>query len=44
LKMDDPIDQERLVQWIRQGQIRAIHSTEGSLEDVFKQVAGVQLV
>ena len=44
LKMDDPTDQARLARWMQQGQIRAIHSTEGSLEDVFKQVAGVQLV
>jgi ABC-2 type transport system ATP-binding protein len=44
LKMDDPTDQARLARWMQQGQICAIHSTEGSLEDVFKQVAGVQLV
>lgn len=44
LKMDDPTDQERLARWMQHGQIRAIHSTEGSLEDVFQQVAGVQLV
>jgi hypothetical protein len=44
LNMDDPTDQARLVQWMKQGQRRAIHSAEGSLEDVFIQVAGVQLV
>ena len=44
LSMDDPTDQARLAQWLKQGQIRAVHSTEGSLEDVFLQVAGVQLV
>jgi ABC-2 type transport system ATP-binding protein len=44
LNMDDPTDQARLVQWMKQGQIRAIRSAEGSLEDVFIQVAGVQLV
>jgi ABC-2 type transport system ATP-binding protein len=44
VNMDDPTDQARLAQWMTQGQIRAVHSTEGSLEDVFIQVAGVQLV
>jgi ABC-2 type transport system ATP-binding protein len=44
VNMDDPTDQARLAQWMKQGQIRAVHSTEGSLEDVFRQVAGVQLV
>jgi len=44
LSMDDPADQARLLQWMQQGWIRAIHSAEGSLEDVFLQVAGVQLV
>lgn len=44
LSMDDPADQARLAQWMKQGQIRAVHSAEGSLEDVFRQVAGVQLI
>lgn len=44
LDMDDTNDQARLMQWMKQGQIRAIRSAEGSLEDVFIQVAGVQLV
>lgn len=44
LNMDDPADQARFAQWMKLGQIRAVHSAEGSLEDVFMQVAGVQLV
>ncbi len=44
INMDDATDQARLAQWMQQGRIRAIHSGEGSLEDVFIQVAGVQLV
>jgi ABC-2 type transport system ATP-binding protein len=44
LNMDDPADQARFTQWMKQGKIRAVHSAEGSLEDVFLQVAGVQLV
>lgn len=44
LNMDDPADQARLIQWMKQGQVRAVHSAEGSLEDVFQQVAGVQLI
>lgn len=43
LQMDDALDQERLTQWMSQGRIRAMHSTEGTLEDVFIQIAGIQL-
>jgi ABC-2 type transport system ATP-binding protein len=33
-------DAARLDQWMRDGQIRTIHSQEGTLEDVFIQIAG----
>lgn len=44
LSMDEPADQARLAQWMKQGQIRAVHSAEGSLEDVFLHLAGVRLI
>lgn len=43
LAMDAPADQAQLVQWMSQGIVRAIHSCEASLEDVFMSVAGVRL-
>jgi len=42
LNMDDPYDQGRLAQWIAQEKVRAIHSCEATLEDVFIEVAGVR--
>jgi len=42
LNMDDPYDQGRLAQWIAQEKVRAIHSREATLEDVFIEVAGVR--
>jgi ABC-2 type transport system ATP-binding protein len=44
LKIDDPSDQVQLAQWMSQGRVRAVHSAEGTLEEVFIRVAGVQLV
>ena len=43
LGMDTPADQAQLAQWMKQGEVRAIHSCEASLEDVFMSVAGVRL-
>lgn len=42
LSMDDPKDSERLAQWLEQGRVRAIHSREATLEEVFIEVAGVR--
>ncbi|HEX8032481.1 MAG TPA: ABC transporter ATP-binding protein [Ktedonobacterales bacterium] len=42
LGMDDPIDQARLAQWMAAGQVRAVHSREATLEEVFLEVAGVR--
>jgi ABC-2 type transport system ATP-binding protein len=42
LNMDNQEDQERLAQWMAQGQVRAIHSREATLEEVFIEVAGVR--
>jgi ABC-2 type transport system ATP-binding protein len=43
LRMDDPADQARLTHWMAQGQVRAIHSREATLEEVFIEIAGVRL-
>jgi ABC-2 type transport system ATP-binding protein len=42
LSMDDPQDQTRLQQFMAQGMVRAIHSQEATLEDVFVEIAGVR--
>ena len=44
LSMDEPADQARLAEWMAGDQVRAIHSREASLEEVFIEVAGVHLV
>ena len=44
LSMDDPADQAKLGQWMAAGQVRAVHSREASLEEVFIEMAGVRLV
>ena len=41
LSLDDLRDQQRLAQWMAQGQVRAIHSREATLEEVFIEVAGI---
>lgn len=40
LRLDDPSDAERLAGWMKQGQVLTIHSQEGTLEDVFIELAG----
>jgi ABC-2 type transport system ATP-binding protein len=42
LHMDNPGDQARLASLMAQGQVRALHSQEATLEDVFIEVAGVR--
>ena len=42
LSLDDPLDQQRLSEWIAQGKVRAVHSREATLEEVFIEVAGVR--
>lgn len=42
LGMDDPRDQARLEQLLASGSVRAIHSQEATLEDVFVEIAGVR--
>lgn len=44
LSLDNPNDQEQLCQLMAQGKVRAIHSHEASLEEVFIAVAGTPLV
>jgi ABC-2 type transport system ATP-binding protein len=42
LNMDDAEDQARLAQLMVQGNVRAVHSQEATLEEVFIEVAGVR--
>ena len=42
LSLDDPVDQQRLTTWMAQDKVRAIHSNEATLEEVFIEVAGVR--
>ena len=42
LSLDDPADQQQLAQWMTQGKVRAVHSREATLEEVFIEVAGVR--
>ena len=44
LSMDSPADQALLAQWLAQGRVKAMHSREATLEDVFLRVAGVRLL
>jgi len=43
IKLDDPHDQAMLAHWMDQGLVCAIHTNEATLEEVFIEVAGVQL-
>jgi ABC-2 type transport system ATP-binding protein len=43
LSMDAPADQAQLAQWMAQGSVRAIHSREATLEEIFMSVAGEHL-
>ena len=42
LSMDDAADQAKLATWMAAGQVRAVHSREATLEEVFIEVAGVR--
>jgi ABC-2 type transport system ATP-binding protein len=42
LNIEDPKDQAQLMELMAQGRVRAIHSQEATLEEVFIQVAGVR--
>ncbi|HEY7358211.1 MAG TPA: ABC transporter ATP-binding protein [Ktedonobacterales bacterium] len=42
LSIDNPADQAKLAQWMAAGQVRAVHSREATLEEVFIEVAGVR--
>jgi ABC-2 type transport system ATP-binding protein len=44
ISIDNPADQARLAQWMSTGKVRAVHSNEATLEEVFLDVAGVSLV
>jgi ABC-2 type transport system ATP-binding protein len=40
IHLDDPLDADRLAAWMRAGDVLTIHSQEGTLEDVFINLAG----
>lgn len=40
IRLDDPADAERIAGWVRADQILTMHSQEGTLEDVFINLAG----
>jgi ABC-2 type transport system ATP-binding protein len=40
LRLDDPQDAARLERWMTEGQVLTVHSQEGTLEDVFVNLAG----
>ena len=42
LSIDDAADQAQLAQWMALGKVRAVHSHEATLEEVFIEVAGVR--
>lgn len=42
LKMDNAVDQAQLAQLMASGQVRAVHSQEATLEEVFIEVAGIR--
>lgn len=44
ISIDNPADQARLARWMVTGEVRAVHSNEATLEEVFLDVAGVNLV
>jgi ABC-2 type transport system ATP-binding protein len=44
LSIDDTADQAQLAQWMALGKVRAVHSHEATLEEVFIEVAGVRPV
>ena len=42
INMDNPTDQAQFAQLMAQGKVRAVHSQEATLEEVFIEVAGVR--
>lgn len=40
VRLDDPTDADQLARWMRAGDVAAMHSEEGTLEDVFVALAG----
>jgi ABC-2 type transport system ATP-binding protein len=40
LRLDDPADAARLREWMAAGRVLTVHSDEGTLEDVFVDLAG----
>ena len=40
LRLDDPADAARLEEWMAEGRVLTVHSQEGTLEDVFVNLAG----
>ena len=40
--MDNPADQAKLAELMASGQVRAVHSREATLEEVFIEVAGIR--
>ena len=42
LHMDSAPDQQQLSRWMADGQVRAMHTREASLEDVFVEIAGIR--
>lgn len=42
LSLDDPADQAQLAALMGQGKVRAVHSREATLEEVFIEVAGIR--
>ena len=42
LSMDNPTDQAKLAEWMASSQVRAVHSREATLEEVFIEVAGIR--
>jgi len=40
LRLDDPADAARLEAWMAEGRVLTVHSQEGTLEDVFVNLAG----
>ena len=40
LSMDAPADQAQLAEWMAQGSVKAVHSREATLEEIFMSVAG----
>lgn len=43
IRLDEAADAERLEGWMREGRVLSVHSKEGTLEDVFVELAGRSL-